>query len=179
MRWISTSLVTAAAKPRIPGALVEGAREGEFEEEARKVDELRVKWIWDSWRETRDSGWRARGASCVVHGETEEGEGEESEAQEGARQVASSGDERGRLGVARRPENRDRPPRRQRHSDGRLREASAPLLRRAAQEDGRWVYDRWGPRVRKFLNLNPNFWIVTILPPKRNLVPRFRRKVPN
>ena len=75
--------------------------------------------------------------------------------------MASSGDERGRLGVARRPENRDRPPRRQRHSDGRLREASAPLLRRAAQEDGRWVYDRWGPRVRKFLNLNPKFWIVT------------------
>ena len=84
--------------------------------------------------------------------------------------MASSGDERGRLGVARRPENRDRPPRRRRHSDGRLREASAPLLRRAAQEDGRWVYDRWGPRVRKFLNLNPNFWIVTAClssPPRR------------
>ena len=60
-----------------------------------------------------------------------------------------------------------------------LREASAPLLRRAAQGDGWWVYDRWGPRVRKFLYFNPNFWIVTILPPKRNLVPRFRRKVPN
>ena len=65
------------------------------------------------------------------------------------------------------------------HSGGELRESSAPLLRRAAQGDGWWVYDRWGPRVRKFLNLNPNFWIVTILPPKRNLVPRFRRKVPN
>ena len=46
--------------------------------------------------------WRAQG-----------GEGDEGEAQEGARQVASSGEERGRLGVARRPGNRDRPPRRQ------------------------------------------------------------------
>ena len=36
--------------------------------------------------------WRAQG-----------GEGDEGEAQEGARQVASSGEERGRLGVARRP----------------------------------------------------------------------------
>ena len=51
--------------------------------------------------------WRAQG-----------GEGDEGEAQEGVRQVASSGEERGRLGVARQPGNRDRPPRRQRHSDG-------------------------------------------------------------
>ena len=34
---------------------------------------------------------------------TREGEGEQGEAQEGARQVASSGEGRGRLGVARRP----------------------------------------------------------------------------
>ena len=76
--------------------------------------------------------WRAQG-----------GEGDEGEAQEGVRQVASSGEEHGRLGVARRPGNRDRPPRRQRHSDGRLREASAPLLRHAAQgETGRREEER-------------------------------------
>ena len=107
---------------------------------------------------------------------TQGGEGDEGEAQEGARQVASSGEGRGRLGD---PPTAGKPG----SASTTTRTAGSfgrpPLLRRAAQEEGRWVYDRWGPRVRKFLYLNPNFWIVTILPPKRNLVPRFRRKVPN
>ena len=103
----------------------------------------------------RRHSWRAQG-----------GEGDEGEAQEGVRQVASSGRRRGRLGDARRPGKRDRPPRRQRHSGGASGELGAPLLRRAAQGDGWWVYDRWGPRVRKFLYFNPNFWIVTVRSPE-------------
>ena len=53
----------------VPGDLVDGDREGGVEEEARKVDELRVKWIWDPWREARESGRRTRRASRAVHGE--------------------------------------------------------------------------------------------------------------
>ena len=65
----------------------------------------------------------------------------------------------------------------------RLREASAFIAgtvpHREKHGGGRIAYDRWGPRVRKFFYLDSNSWIVTILPPKRNLVPRFRRKMPN
>ena len=52
--------------------MVDEAREGGVEEEARKVDKLQVKWIWDPWRETRESGRRARVVSNAVHGEPRE-----------------------------------------------------------------------------------------------------------
>ena len=110
---------------------------------------------------------------------TEGGGEEEDESQREVRQVASSGRRRGRLGGVTDGRETGIGLHDGKHSGGELRESSAPLLRRAAQGEGRWVYDRWGPCVRKFLYLNPNFWIVTILPPKRNLVPRFRRKMPN
>ena len=61
-------------KTSIPVDVVDGAREGGVEEEARKVDELRVKWIWDPWRETRESGRRVRAVSRAVHGEPKEEE---------------------------------------------------------------------------------------------------------
>ena len=158
--------------------MVDEAREGGVEEEARKVIELRLRWIWNPWSGARESA----GDSELAHSPsmaTREGEGEE-------RKGVNGSEAGGELGKAawstwrrhRRPGNRDRPPRRQAQRWGASGELG-PLLRRAAQGEGRRVYDRWGPCVRKFLYLNPNFWIVTILPPKRNLVPRFRRKVPN
>jgi len=68
------------------------------------------------------------------------------------------------------------------HSGGELRESSGhycDVQNRKKYGRGEGETDMWGPRVRKFVYLNSNFRIVTILPPKRNLVPRFRRKVPN
>ena len=65
---------------------------------------------------------------------------------------------------------------------GRLRERRChycDVQNRKKYGRGEGETDMWGPRVREFVYLNSNFRIVTILPPKRNLVPRFRRKVTN
>ena len=76
--------------------------------------------------------------------------------------MASSGRRRGRLGDARRPGKRDRPPRRQRHRSGELREASDAIPRTVWHREKRGrETDMWGPRVRKFFYLNFNFRIVT------------------
>ena len=69
--------------------------------------------------------WRAQG-----------GERDEGEAQEGVRQVASSGEGHGRLGDATDGRKTGIGFHDDTHGGGRLREASAPLLRRAAQGKG-------------------------------------------
>ena len=48
------------------------ARIGGVGKVAREVEELRVKWIWNSWSGARESGRRARVASNAVHGELRE-----------------------------------------------------------------------------------------------------------
>ena len=113
--------------------------------------------------------WRAQG-----------GEGDEGEAQEGVRQVASSGEGRGRLGDATDARARGDVPRRPRNGFGRRRchYCEPRVTGRNREKRGR-ENDMWGPHVRFDFHLTSNLWIVTILPPKRNLVPRFRRKVPN
>ena len=128
-----------------------------------------------------DSRNRSTSARCsdAVHGEqrnekARKGSVNESEGRWRARETSWATWRRHR-----RPGNRDRPPRRQRHRDGRLRRHYCDVQHRKKYGRGEGETDMWGPRVRKFLYSNPNFWIVTILPPKRNLVPRFRRKVPN
>ena len=94
---------------------------------------------------------------------TREGEGEQGEAQEGARQVASSGEGRGRLGDA--TDGRETGIGLHDGKDTAMRASGGVGAITATCSTGKrgWVYDRWGPRVRKFLYLNPNFWIVTIL----------------
>ena len=62
------------------------------------------------------------------------------------------------------------------HSGGELRESSGhycDVQNRKKYGRGEGETDTWGPRVRKFVYLNSNFRIVTILPSKRNLVPQF------
>ena len=95
-----------------------GARFGGVGKEAREVVELRVRWIWDPWRVARESA----GDSELAHSVSMATEGGGREGTEGAEGSAAGGE----LGKAawstwrrhRRPGNRDRPPRRQRHSDG-------------------------------------------------------------
>jgi len=141
-----------------------------------------VRWIWDPWRVARESAGDSELAHSVSMA-TRGGGGEGTEGAEGS----EAGGELGKAAWStwrrhRRPGNRDRPPRRQRHSDGgfgRRRRHYCDVQHRGKYGRGEGETDMWGPRVRKFVYLNSNFWIVTILPPKRNLVPRFRRKVPN
>jgi len=56
----------------ISSALVEGAREGEVEEEARDMEELLVRWIWELSRGVHESGRRTRATSNAIHGEPRE-----------------------------------------------------------------------------------------------------------
>ena len=62
---------------------------------------------------------------------------------------------------------------------GRRRRHYCDVQHRKKYGRGEGETDMWGPCVRFDFHLISNFWIVTILPPKRNLVPRFRRKVSN
>jgi len=111
---------------------------------------------------------------------TREGEGERGEAQREVRQVASSGEGRGRLGDATDGRARGDVPRRPRNGFGRRRcHYCEPCVTGRNREKRGRENDMWGPHVRFDFHLISNLWIVTILPPKRNLVPRFRRKVPN
>ena len=41
---------------------------GGVEEEAKEVDDIWVKWIWDTWRGARESGRRTGSRSNSVHG---------------------------------------------------------------------------------------------------------------
>jgi len=110
----------------------------------------------------------------------EEEEGEQGEAQREVRHVASSGEGRGRLGDATDGRARGNAPRRPRTASGESeRHYCKPCVTGRNREKRGRENDMWGPRVRFDFHLISNFWIVTILPPKRNLVPRFRRKVPN
>ena len=93
--------------------------------------------------------WRDSELAHSVSMATRGGGGEGTEGAEGS----EAGGELGKAAWStwrrhRRPSTR----RRSSTATQRLREASVPLLRRAAQEEGRWVYDRWGPRVRFSFN---------------------------
>ena len=111
---------------------------------------------------------------------TQGGEGEESEVQTGVRQVASSGKLRGRLGDTTDGRATRRCPRRPRTASGESeRHYCEPCVTGRNREKRGRENDMWGPHVRFEFHLISNLWIVTILPLKRNLVPRFRRKVPN
>ena len=50
----------------IPGDLVDGAHEGGVEGKARVVDELRVRWIWDTWRGVSGFGRRSPVAQTLT-----------------------------------------------------------------------------------------------------------------
>jgi hypothetical protein len=47
---LGRSCSPADREPPIPGEVVVGAMIGGFGEDAREVEELRLKWIWDPWR---------------------------------------------------------------------------------------------------------------------------------
>ena len=147
------------------------------------MEELLVRWIWELWRGARESGRRARAASSAVHGELRKEKKRRGSANE------SEGRWRAREGVVDDLATLDGRENGIALHDGKaqrwgLRESSERHYcelcgtGRNREKRGRET-DMWGPRVRIFFYLNSNFRIVTILPPKRNLVPRFRRKVPN
>ena len=101
------------------------ARIGGVGKDAREVEELRVKWIWNSWSGARESGRRARTASNAVHGKHRE--------EKERRRVAEESEAGGELGKASWTTWRCSPT--AEHAamllDGhaRLWEASSPLLR--------------------------------------------------